>query len=127
MSQPKQSISAWRRARRWAARIAATVAALVLFYGGFLALGFVPVNNDYTPPPDDDCVRIFVRSNDVHTDLVLPVVCEELDIDWRRSFPLSDFWGNVNDPRYVALGWGNRDFYLNTPTWAQFRLSTACN
>jgi uncharacterized protein (TIGR02117 family) len=62
----------------------------------------------------------------VHTDLVLPVVCEEVDVDWRRKYPLADFSGNVRDPQYVAVGWGNREFYVNTPTWNEFRISTAC-
>jgi uncharacterized protein (TIGR02117 family) len=127
MQQPSAKRSHWQQARRWAVRAAAALAALVLIYSGFLALGFAPVNWSYTLPPEGDRVRIFVRSNDVHTDLVLPVVCDEPAIDWRQLFPLSDFWGNVHEPKYVAVGWGNRDFYLNTPTWAEFRVSTACN
>ena len=127
MSDSVPSRSLPRQAALWSLRAAAFAAALILFYCGFLILGFVPINRGYTLPPEDDCVRIFVRSNDVHTDLVLPVVCDEPDIDWRRSFPLPDFWGNVESPKYVAVGWGNRDFYLNTPTWAQFRVGSACN
>lgn len=120
------SHSKGNRWQRWFARAAVVAAALALFYTGFLGLGFVPVNRGYVTPPADDCVRIFVRSNEVHTDLVLPVVCDAADIDWRRQFPLRDFWGNVREPRYVAIGWGNREFYVNTPTWAEFKLTSAC-
>ena len=102
------------------------ISAAALFYSGFLALGFVPVNRGYVTPPAEDRVRIFVRSNEVHTDLVLPVVCDAADIDWRRPFPFRDFWGNVRGPQYVAIGWGNREFYVNTPTWAEFKLTSAC-
>ncbi|HEX5103383.1 MAG TPA: TIGR02117 family protein [Pirellulaceae bacterium] len=112
--------------RRWVRRAAVAAAGLALLYAGFLLLGFVPVNRGYSAPPRDNCVRIYVRSNEVHTDLVLPVVCDEVAADWRLLFPLRDFWGNVKEPEFVAFGWGNRDFYVNTPTWAEFRLSTAC-
>jgi uncharacterized protein (TIGR02117 family) len=115
-----------RRWSRWLERAALGAAALLLFHAVLLLLGFVPVNRAYVPPPAQDCVRIFVRCNEVHTDLVLPVVCEEADVDWRRTFPLGDYWGNVRKPKYVAIGWGNREFYVNTPTWKQFKLSSAC-
>ena len=29
--------------------------------------------------------------------------------------------------RYVAIGWGDRGFYVDTPTWADLKLSTLCN
>ena len=123
VNQPGSRYTLWRR---WLARAVAAVAALALGYAGFLGLGFVPVNRGYTMPRQDDCVRIFVRSNEVHTDLVLPVVCDEPGVDWRRLFPLRDFWGNVREPQYVAVGWGNREFYVNTPTWAEFKITSAC-
>lgn len=121
-----QSSSKCIRWKSWFARVALTTAALAFFYAGFLGLGYLPVNWSFVPPPPEDCVRIFVRSNEVHTDLVLPVVCDRPDVDWRRSFPLRDFWGNVREPQYVAVGWGNREFYVNTPTWAQFKITSAC-
>jgi uncharacterized protein (TIGR02117 family) len=115
----------WRHLSRWLRRGILTLAAMATVYGGFLLLGFVPVNRDYAAPRAAECVRIYVRSNEVHTDLVLPVVCSEADVDWRRQFPLKDFWGNVREPQFVAVGWGNREFYVNTPTWAEFKLSSA--
>src|SRR5262245_52697674 len=125
MEKPHSKPTSRRTARIWLACGAVVAAGLAIFYAGFLLLGFVPVNRGYGQPPADDCVRIFVRSNEVHTDLVLPVVCDEIDADWRRVFPLADFWGNVREPKFVAIGWGNREFYVNTPTWAQFKLSSA--
>jgi uncharacterized protein (TIGR02117 family) len=125
MEKPDNKPAGRSMVRVWLARGAVVAAALALVYAGFLLLGFVPVNRGYVQPKADDCVRIFVRSNEVHTDLVLPVVCDEIDADWRRVFPLADFWRNVREPEYVAIGWGNREFYVNTPTWAQFKLSSA--
>jgi uncharacterized protein (TIGR02117 family) len=82
----------------------------------------MPANADWKEP--EHGVTIFVRTNGVHTWLILPKATE--GIDWR---PLADP-RHIRDPRYaagnyVAFGFGNRDFYLNTPTWADLSLPTA--
>jgi uncharacterized protein (TIGR02117 family) len=99
--------------------------ALVLFYASFLALGCVPVNTSFAPATGADRVVIFVRSNEIHTDLVVPVVQLPSNCDWRTQFPPADFRGDVHNCEYVAIGWGNRAFYIDTPTWADFKISTA--
>lgn len=126
MTDPSNKRTMWQQFRLWLARVAVGVGVLALLYASFLLLGFAPVNRGYLAPPSDDRVRVFVRSNGVHTDLVLPVLCDEVEVDWRRLFPLRDFWGNAEGAEYVAVGWGNREFYLHTKTWADFKLSTAC-
>src|SRR5687767_14278878 len=115
----------WGRIKRWLGRIAWAFGGCLLFYAGFLLLGFVPINNDYLPPPKDDRVTLFVRTNEVHTDIVMPVVHEELGIDWRDVFPPKHFRANVRQDKYVAVGWGNRGFFVETPTWADLKISTA--
>jgi len=120
-----QRPSKWRTAARWGMRLGL---AMVGVYCGFLALGFVPVNGDYEPPAGDDRVVVFVRTNSIHTDLVLPVDCTPSDgqaVDWRTTFPADHFRSDVSRCQYVAVGWGNRAFYVDTPTWREFRLSTA--
>jgi uncharacterized protein (TIGR02117 family) len=47
-------------------------------------------------------------------------------MDWRALARTE----HIKDPRYgaasyVAIGFGNRDFYLNTPTWSDLSLKTA--
>lgn len=111
--------------RRWLRRGLQLVAAAATLYVCFLLLGFVPLNWPASPPPADDCVTIFVRSNEIHTDLVLPVTCSVPPIDWRRRFPPEHFSRDVQQDRFVAVGWGNRGFYVETPTWADFKLSQA--
>ena len=118
-------LTRWQRIKRWAKRCALAVFAPIGIYAAFLLLGFIPINGDYQVPPSDDRVRIFVRSNEIHTDIVMPTVHEELGIDWRRRFPPRHFAASVADAPYVAVGWGSRRFFLETPTWAEFRVSTA--
>jgi uncharacterized protein (TIGR02117 family) len=102
---------------RWPLRALGAVAATVLLY--WLVAGaamLVPVNRNFTQAAEG--VDIFVMSNGVHVDLVLPV--EQADVDWRSRGILTD-----PDTAYLAFGWGERDFYLTTPRWSDFRLSTA--
>ena len=114
---------AWRRTGRIAARIAAGIVALPLLY--LLAatiLGAVPANVAWRPP--EQGIAIFVRSNGVHTWIVMPKAHGA--IDWSAYAPgehlVDPRWGGGN---YVAIGYGDRDFYLNTPTWGDLSPRTA--
>ena len=99
--------------QRWRRRFVQAVAGLFLFYCSFLVAGYIPVNRDFVSPAGDDSVRIFIRSNEIHTDLVLPTCDEATQIDWRELFPPSHFRSDVTRARYVAIGWGNRAFFVD--------------
>ena len=111
-----------RRPIRIALKALALLIGLPLFYLLMGVLGsLIPANAGWKEP--EQGVTLFVRTNGVHTWLLLPKVAE--GIDWR---PLADP-AHVRDPRYaagdyLAFGFGNRDFYLNTPTWADLTLET---
>lgn len=98
------------------------IAALLLLYAAAgLVGGLLPANRDWRPPADG--VTIWVEANGIHTGLVLPKVAA--GIDWRSRVPAAD----LRDPRYgaydhVVFGWGERTFYLETPTWADVRPRT---
>ena len=92
-----------------------------------MLLGYVPVNGDYCPPPAADRVVIFIRANDIHTDFVLPVREPKTDVDWRDVFPVEHFQANVASDKYVAVGWGDRGFYMDTPQWKDLKFSTLVN
>ena len=107
----------------WLLRIVAGMVAVPLAY--FLAalvLGIVPANVAFHQPARG--ITIFVLSNGVHTWIVMPKVNEEMD--WRpyaQPRHLRDpRWGNAD---HVAIGYGDRDFYLNTPTWGDLSPRTA--
>ena len=122
--QPSPSLLV--RARRFTWRwIGRACAALLLPYFAFLALGCVPVNRDYRVPPASDSVTILLRSNEIHADLVLPVLNERTGRNWHLLFPPKDFQRDISRDEYVAIGWGNRAFFVDTPTWEDFRFSTA--
>ena len=102
--------------------LAAAVALLIAGYAtAGLIGGALPANAGWRQPPDG--VVIFVQSNGVHTGIVVPKVAA--GVDWRGAFPASD----LADPRYggwdhLVIGWGERNFYLGTPTWSDVRPAT---
>ena len=109
---------------RLAKIVLATIAACVVgYFAAALALGVVPANDGSAPPPQGRGTRIFVASNGVHTDLIVPMVSASRD--WRPM--LAGDWTPPDVSRfgYVAIGWGDRAFYLETPTWADLKVSTA--
>jgi uncharacterized protein (TIGR02117 family) len=112
-----------RRALRIAVRAAGALLALpVLYFLAALVLGAVPANSGWHEA--ETGVRIFVRTNGVHTWIMVPKVTPEMD--WRPLVP----GGHLKDPRggagdYVALGYRNRTFYLETPTWGDLSMKNA--
>ncbi len=103
-------------------RTIATVAGLVFVYlllGYFLP--FFPVQAEATPEPK--VVRGYIKTNGMHTDIVVPV--KSSYIDWSEKFPFENTLSKRDNYRYLSIGWGDKGFYLNTPTWADLKFSTA--
>ncbi|HEV2079520.1 MAG TPA: TIGR02117 family protein [Allosphingosinicella sp.] len=121
-STPPRQRRLLSRPLRLALKAAALLIGLPIFYLLAGALGsIIPANADWKQP--EQGIAIFVRTNGVHTWLVLPKVSQ--GIDWR---PLVDP-AYLKDPRYgagdyLAFGFGNRDFYLNTPSWSDLTVQT---
>lgn len=97
---------------------------LFVAYGIFVfILSRIPVNCEDADP--NEHVSIFVKSNGVHTDIVVPVVNRIKD--WRTAVPFAHTVLKDSTFNYIGFGWGDKDFYLNTPEWSDLRVSTACN
>ena len=92
---------------------------LYLFLGYFLP--FIPVQAEATPEPK--VIRGFIKTNGMHTDVVVPV--KSTYIDWSEKFPFENTLSKSENYRYLSIGWGDKGFYLNTPTWADLKFSTA--
>lgn len=92
----------------------AAVLMLPLFFALCVLGGSViPASPKAVPPARG--VTIYAYTNGVHSGLVLPAV--NAVHDWRVRVPARD----LPDPRlagsWLLFGWGERNFYLNTPTW----------
>lgn len=83
----------------------------------------IPVNTDYVYNKNE--IQFFVISNGVHTDICLPVKNEIYD--WSSFIAVQDFKGLYSNPKFVGIGWGDKGFYLETPTWADLKFTTAVN
>ncbi len=116
--QPPVLLS-WKR--RWLRRAGRFAGSALLFYLLILLIGLIPVNNDFEPAAEG--IEIFISSNGVHADVVVPIHTDI--INWRESFPEENFAGNTNAATYVAIGWGDKGFYVDTPRWEDFKISMA--
>ncbi len=97
------------------------LATLLLYLAAGLIGGAIPSNREWTPPADG--VTVWVETNGIHTGIIVPKVAA--GVDWRPLLRPE----HLADPRYgrwsyAAIGWGERTFYLETPTWADVRLTT---
>ena len=103
-----------------------TESVVLLIAGYFLAVcvcGYLPRSGGQPDGPRD--ITIFVRSNGVHTDIVVPV--QVAGIDWRSELPPRFFKRSDPGNDHVAFGWGDKGFYLDVPTWGDLTASAALN
>lgn len=68
-------------------------------------------------------IDVFLQTNGVHSELILPVVNTEFD--WRTIIDPNHCTSADKNFSYVAIGWGNRKFYLETPQWSDLKFTTA--
>ena len=74
----------------------------------------LPRNADWREP--ERGVEIMIETNGVHTAIVMPLVTPQKD--WRAEFPVSDIAVPGEAYTHVSISWGEREVFLNTPTWA---------
>jgi len=96
------------------------VAFLIVYIVATLILSRITVNSE---PVASNDVEIFINSNGVHTDIVVPVKNEVKD--WSKDILFKHTKSQDSLMRYVAFGWGDKGFYLDTPEWSDLKASTA--
>jgi uncharacterized protein (TIGR02117 family) len=97
------------------------IALVVIYLLVAIILTLIPVNKNFKETTKG--VEIFVTTNGVHTNLCLPVKYDT--IDWSKTIRYTDFRIDSTKYHYISIGWGEREFYLTTPTWDDLRFSTA--
>lgn len=96
---------------------------ILLGFLGLIAIYFVAVlvlSNISKKPKEtivcEELESVYLVSNGIHLDLVFKK--EQLDEEILKRLQVS------NRAKYVAFGWGDKDFYLNTPTWNDLTVRT---
>ncbi len=93
-----------------------------------VAFGFLlfPANTNQTnarPVSNTTTIDAYITSNGVHTDFIFPTRTPQ--IDWTTIFPTSAFVSPTLGTDFIAIGWGDREFYLNTPEWKDLTFKRA--
>lgn len=95
---------------------------LALYLAAGFGLGRVGVAEEANARDD---LSIYILTNGVHTDIVMPIRTPQ--IDWSQQLKFENTKGKQTDYNFLAIGWGDKGFYLDTPTWAELKFSTAFN
>ncbi len=70
-----------------------------------------------------DEVAIYIKTNGVHTDIVVPVRNDQMD--WSKEVKFSNTRSSDTTFQYLGMGWGDKGFYLETPNWSDLKVSVA--
>ena len=98
---------------------------LFLFIYALCAFLFskITVNSDVENQSKD--VTIYIKTNGVHTDIIVPVKNEIKN--WSSQIIFKNTKSKDTTAKYLAFGWGDKGFYLDTPEWSDLKASTAFN
>ncbi|MDG1261652.1 MAG: DUF2459 domain-containing protein [Flavobacteriales bacterium] len=80
-----------------------------------IILSNIPVNS--IEITEDHVHTVYLTTNGTHADVILPKELLTASLEFDLITEKSD--------EFYAFGWGDRDFFINTPTWAELKLSTA--
>ncbi|WP_165837775.1 TIGR02117 family protein [Zavarzinia aquatilis] len=111
-----------RRLRPWLALLLTPLAPPLLYLLAALA-GALPLSGGRVAE-GPATATVFVVSNGAHVDILVPLRTPAMDwSDWLRPEDFPE--GNPFLAAYVGFGWGDRDFYLNTPRWSDLTPAAA--
>lgn len=104
-------------------KIAGILLKSILFFVGFLVVYFIMAyvgSNITVNKNQSDYIKthtLFVGTNGVHTDVIIPIVL--LDSNQLKNIYYKE------DEQYLSIGWGDKNFYINTPEWADLTFKNA--
>ena len=83
----------------------------------------IPIHAESLSDEEQRDYEVYLLKSGPHTDFLVRV---KTDVhDWSIDFPYAN---NVNPDTslpWLAIGWGDKNFYMNTPTWADLTVRTA--
>lgn len=97
-------------------------AAMVLYFMTYWLLSRIPVSGNYNSDVKHD-ITVYVTSNGVHTDFVVPI--HRHDRDWGKELELTEAFKQDSTRNFIAIGWGDKNFFLKTKNWSDLTVGTA--
>src|SRR6188768_1615000 len=96
----------------------------ILFVGLYLLSAYILSRIGVDKEANDSKdVTIYIKTNGVHTDIVVPVKNDQFD--WSQDIRFENTVSKDSVEKFVAFGWGDKGFYLETPTWGDLTFKTA--
>lgn len=86
-----------------------------------IILSYIPINKKAINEKGN--IPIYILTNGVHTDIATPFSNDIFD--WSRHLNLSVTPQPLSSANWVAFGWGDKGFYLQTPEWKDLKPSVA--
>lgn len=93
---------------------------LFLYWLIITVLPRIPVN---TAPGPEGTIPVYITSNGVHSDVVVPI--RTVQIDWGKELGITSELNRDTMRTFLAFGWGNKRFFLNTKDWGDLTFGTA--
>ena len=85
-----------------------------------IVLSIIPINENFREKLNSN-YEVWIKSNGVHLDIILPI--KTGIIDWNDVLSIPN---NIKkDVHFAGFGWGDKEFYKNTQEWSDLKLSTA--
>ncbi len=111
-----------KKALKYIGKFLAVFIAFILLYA-IVAFGLSRITVDKESNTKEE-VAIYIITNGIHTDIVLPV--KHLLIDWTKDVRYDHIMSaDTTAYKYLAMGWGDKGFYLDTPEWSDLKASVA--
>lgn len=93
---------------------------IILYLIAVFSLSKITVNQEPNTKPE---VEVYILTNGVHTDIVMPTKNDQ--IDWSQKVKFENTKVADSTYKYIAMGWGDKGFYLETPEWSDLKASVA--
>lgn len=108
-----------KRFLKYAGRCSITFIALIgLYFLIAFCCSRITINAN---PSNAKEIAIYIMTNGVHTDIIVPAVSAEMN--WTKEISYQNTLEADSTYQYLAMGWGDKKFYLETPEFSDLKLS----
>lgn len=96
-------------------------ATVILYVTTSIIISSIPVNHEHSAAQHN--YTIYIEKSGIHTDIVVPA--RSRIFDWTTIANPTHSLSSLENPEFIAIGWGDLNFYQYTPTWNDLTPGTA--